>query len=411
MTQHTTQQPKRAGTTRRLAMFAAAEWHGLRRDKVALFSVIALPLIITFVLGAAFSESGFSRVKLGLTVADEQGIARALTTLLEADDRLDIERYHNVEDLRKAVRGNKVQAGLALPAGFAAQDRDTTPTKKETGSSAILMADLDGGTGMLAESIIRAGLAKVVRAELVPLVVAQETGVSPKETRRAAKALTDQEGEERVHVTVRTTTGDESPMGWDRAAYTVVGMFMIISGLSSAGTVVALRRMGIARRILTTSASNLELISGILLSRFLLLFGTGFFLITTTAVLFGVDWGNIFAALAITAALCLFSAGAVTVMGTFFTTAEQATAIGPPVGIAIGMMSGAMWPLEITPVPMQVLGRLSPLSWAIDAYTETVEYKAGMVDVLGEIVIIVAFAAATIAYGTYRLRRAFGGTS
>ena len=46
--------------------------------------------------------------------------------------------------------------------------------------------------------------------------------------------------------------------------------------------------------------------------------------------------------------------------GSVLRNAEQATSIGPPVGIALGMLGGCMWPLAIVPEPMRVSATCSP---------------------------------------------------
>jgi ABC-2 type transport system permease protein len=53
--------------------------------------------------------------------------------------------------------------------------------------------------------------------------------------------------------------------------------------------------------------------------------------------------------------------------GTVFRTSEQATAIGPAVGTAFGMLGGCMWPLEIVPQPVRLVGHATPHAWAVDA--------------------------------------------
>ena len=65
--------------------------------------------------------------------------------------------------------------------------------------------------------------------------------------------------------------------------------------------------------------------------------------------MFGVSWGNPFAAAALIGIWALVGTGAGMVSGTLFRTAEQATVIGPAVGIAFGMSGGCMWPLESPP--------------------------------------------------------------
>ena len=66
----------------------------------------------------------------------------------------------------------------------------------------------------------------------------------------------------------------------------------------------------------------------------------------------------------------LVGTGAGVFSGTLFRTPEQASAIGPAVGIAFGMLGGCMWPLEIVTPVMRTIGHLVPQAWAVDAWID-----------------------------------------
>ena len=91
--------------------------------------------------------------------------------------------------------------------------------------------------------------------------------------------------------------------------------------------------------------------------------------------------------------------------GTLFHTPEQASAIGPAVGIAFGMLDGCMWPLEIVPAGVRAAGHLTPHAWAVDAWVTLLSRGGGVGDILVELAVLAGFAVLLLGTATLRLRR------
>jgi len=118
-----------------------------------------------------------------------------------------------------------------------------------------------------------------------------------------------------------------------------------------------------------------------------------------------VSWGNPLAAAALIAMWALVGTGAGMVSGTLFRTPEQATAIGPTIGIAFGMLGGCMWPLEIVPPSVRLLGHATPHAWAVDAWVTLLSRGGGLADIAGYLAILAGYAIALFALASLRLRR------
>ena len=84
-------------------------------------------------------------------------------------------------------------------------------------------------------------------------------------------------------------------------------------------------------------------------------------------------------------AFSLLSAGAGLLVASTVRNGEQAQAIGIPVAIALGMLGGAMWPLEIVGSTMRAVGHVVPHAWAMDAWVELIFDGGSPRDVLGEV--------------------------
>src|SRR5207253_5973142 len=94
----------------------------------------------------------------------------------------------------------------------------------------------------------------------------------------------------------------------------------------------------------------------------------GAFILLLGGVVFGVNWGDKVSAASIVLVFAVVSTGAALVVGTVARTEEQTSALGPPIGIGLGMLGGCMWPISIVPPALRVLGHIGPHAWAMDGF-------------------------------------------
>lgn len=95
-------------------------------------------------------------------------------------------------------------------------------------------------------------------------------------------------------------------------------------------------------------------------------------------------------------------------VGTLARSNEQATSLGPPVGIALAMLGGAMWPLEIVGPVMRAVGHLTPHASALDAFVDLMGNRASASAILPQVAVLVLFSALLLPLAGLRLRRAIG---
>ena len=120
--------------------------------------------------------------------------------------------------------------------------------------------------------------------------------------------------------------------------------------------------------------------------------------------MFGVSWGNPLAAVVLLMVWCLVGASAGMVAGTFFRTPEQASAMGPIVGIVFAMLGGCMWPLSIVSTTMREIGHATPQAWAVDAWTNLLSNHGDIATISHELGILALFALAFFCLATLRLK-------
>jgi linearmycin/streptolysin S transport system permease protein len=179
--------------------------------------------------------------------------------------------------------------------------------------------------------------------------------------------------------------------------------------VAGAAGLIEARRLGVTRRLLATPTTVTTILFGETLGRFAIALVQGMIIFLVGWLLFGVDWGDPPAALLLTVTFALVATGVGMLLGSVLRNAEQATSIGPPVGIALGMLGGCMWPLAIVPAPMRAFGHLFPQAWAMDGFIALIARDASLAGIARELAVLAAFAAVLLALATWRLRRALVG--
>jgi ABC-2 type transport system permease protein len=136
--------------------------------------------------------------------------------------------------------------------------------------------------------------------------------------------------------------------------------------------------------------------TGIVQMAMLILFG---------ALVFGVAWGQAPLALAL---VVLAYGLAVTSLGIMVAalarTYDQANALGTIVALSLAALGGAWWPLDVVPPSLQSIGRLSPVSWAMDGFHDVITRGLDVTAVLPKVGVLLAFAAVFLVIGLSRFR-------
>ena len=182
-------------------------------------------------------------------------------------------------------------------------------------------------------------------------------------------------------------------------------LFVFISSLAIAASLVQARQLGVINRMRAGPLRTSTIVFGFGFSRVVFSLVQSALLLSVGALLFGVDFGDPVGVALVVLAFALLSAGAGLLVAATVRNGEQAQAIGIPVAIALGMLGGAMWPLEIVGSTMRTVGHLVPHAWAMDAWGELVYDGGTPRDVLGEVGILLAFASALLLIATRLLHR------
>ena len=371
----------------------------LVRDRLALFFIVLLPVVIILVIGVTFGD-GSDRLPVG--VLDQGGgpLGAELRADLATSPALEPRGYDGLDALRKAVRRGVVAAGVVVPAGY------DQALRAGRAADVTFVVDQTRPAPAAVRSAVAAATSRQAAMVQAARFAAGTAGVPFDAALGRARTLGGQQ--EQVRVEAITIGGRENalPSGFNYTAPSNLVLFVFITSLAGAAALIEERRLGVTRRMLAAPTTASAILLGETLGRFLVALLQGLIVFTVGWLVFGVDWGDPPAALLLVTVFALVGTGAGMLFGSLLRTPEQATSSGPPVGIALGMLGGCMWPLAIVPAPMRLAGHLFPHAWAMDAFIDLISKDAGLPGIAGRLAVLAGFAAVLLALATWRLRRA-----
>jgi ABC-2 type transport system permease protein len=383
-------------------------------DRSTWFSFLVLPLIFTVVIGVATQGFGGDpnadpRVPAALVDEDGGPLAAAFTEALAQSKAVRFQTSTEPQALDQ-LKAKEVLAVIVLPPGFSA---DLEAGRKVTVPLHLTSANTDG---QVFSAEVQAAIAKVSGA-----VLAAQVSVDEAEARRpfasaAERAAYFQAALKLAGEAPAAAVDVEAKEAPAAAALTVAGGYALSSPgqlvtwvlatlLAGAGALVAERRMGTLRRLLTTPAAKGSILGGKIVGRFAMGLMQMALMIGFGQGVLGVKWGNSPLALALVAACFGLAATALALfLSTLVRTEQQAGAFTSLGVFLLAPLGGAWVPLEITPPAFQTFAQLLPTTWAMRGFTDVIVRGQGPQGVWLECGVLLGYAVVFFALGLWRFR-------
>ena len=93
-----------------------------------------------------------------------------------------------------------------------------------------------------------------------------------------------------------------------------------------------------------------------------------------------------------------------TALGTFVKTEGQSSNLSIMLGMAMALLGGCWWPMELFPAGLQQVVKVLPTTWAMSAMTDITMRGHGLVDILPEAAVLLGFAVVFFVVGLWRFR-------
>lgn len=376
------------------------EFRHFLKDRIALFTTVALPLVLVSVIGFA---AGSQPTSFPVGVLDQDGTA---TSQAFADDlaqaSLTTSDYTDQSDLQRDIRLGFLSGGVIIEPGFEATL--AAPSGQATVTLTLDTASTNGPAVAAAITSTAAAFALQPTAVRVSMAALGEAEAA---TREGVSDIADAVVAGIAPITTGSIeVGEAAPDdGFTRAVTTQFVLFVFLNGMLAGQTLVMSRRLGVARRMLSTPTGIGPHILGVGLGRWWLgllqaaiLFGGG-------ALFFGARYGDPAASAVLIGVWTALAAAVGMVIGAVAKTPDQVTAVSVPLGIGLGMLGGSMWPLSVVPPFMQTIGHLTPHGWANDAWIIVTEDGGGLADITTELGVLIAITVVLAVLAVGLLRR------
>ncbi len=372
---------------RPIAAIAVNELRRVGRDRTALFFALALPIIIIVIIGSTFTDE--NALGVGVVDRDESVRSTALIDALDATDGLAVDRYDSIDTMRRDIRTGTVAAGVVVPGGFGAE---------VDGGGAVtvdLIADPTSSAGAAVQSTIRAAVADEAGRTAAARFAADHGAGSYDEAAATADRLVPDLPSAAVRTdAVGTDEGiDIGDFGFDYTAPANLVLFVFVNTVVVGAILANDRQQGITRRLMATPHGTGTILAGIGAAKLLFALVQATIIVLIGGIAFGVDWGDPVGVALLVVLWAVVATAVGLAVGSIVSNADQAQSVGAPIAIAMGMLGGCMWPLEIVPAPMRIIGHVTPHAWAMDAWIKLVFDGDGVDAIVPQLAVLAAFAA------------------
>lgn len=411
-------------------------WNDLRltlRDRGVLANMFVVSVVLTVIVGFANSMiggGGDGDVRLIVDVIDRDDTMFSgdyLAALREANSSLvlcpmdndadDICNLHGAAlDEKLATRRLKDETSLALieiPDGLTlallnGKDASITFRSNQDASSPQYIAQaVESVTLKFAGAMVAARVGTDVLDETETFhftgVVARSSYTNDVYS-RAGEIWAEEPITVKVVLTAEETS---SSGGWNGFGQSVPGMgsmYVMFSIFPALAVLIQERRIWTLQRLVTSPVSKVQILGGKVLARMvvgMLQYGIVF----AVGALLGVNYGTDPVAIVVVMLAFVTAITALTLaISTFLKTEGQAGGIATFLSLTLTPLGGAWWPMMIVPDWMRMIGHISPVAWAMDAYTELIFFSGSMQTVLVPVAVLLAMAVVFFAVGALRFR-------
>jgi ABC-2 type transport system permease protein len=302
-------------------------------------------------------------------------------------------------EARALVDRGDADAAFLLPAGFSASVQRggaATITVLESGENPV--------AGQVARSLAGAYAAELAATQLAVRTALDVSGQPP--TAEEARQLGERAAAGRLPV--RLAEGQVGGRTIEAANYFGPSMaifFLFFTVSFGARSILAERRQGTLRRLLASAAPPGGVLAGKALAAFTL--GTASVLVMwlATTLVFGADWGDPLAVVALTVSSVLSAIGITALVVTLARTDEQAEGVSSLVVFTLALLGDNFVYLAQLPEVLQRVSLLTPNGWALRGFVDLVADGGGLATVAAPVAVTLAVGLVTGGLALYRARR------
>ncbi|MEX2162314.1 MAG: ABC transporter permease [Anaerolineales bacterium] len=389
------------------------------RDRKALVTLLAAPLIISALIGLAFGNINFGGSEAPVTdlavilVNEDSGqLGQVYEEVLTSEalaELLDVTQMDDLDAARRQIEEGAARVVVHIPAGFSDQVLPEAPGASVGRATVQIYTDPTSTVApLIVQSILEQISAGISTVNLAAQISAQQAGeyaaILGPQLAQLAQVLPEELSREKFdfetqRLILETSQVGEAQQEINAFAYFVPGMavyFLMFSMFTGARSILDEENSGTLPRLMTTPTPLGQIILGKMGGTFLiglLQFGI---LMLASRFIFQLSWGTSLPGLALIVILTVFAASGLGALLTTFTRNQlQANVIGSTVALVFGALGGSFFPMQGTTGILDVASKLTVNRWSMDALTKLTVQNAGFSEILTEATILAAIGLVT----------------
>lgn len=342
------------------------------RDWKSFLFLLIMPIAFTFLFGIAFSGSSDkeqdTRLPVGFINNDNQSIiGQELEKYLSSSKVIKLQTGEE-DKLINQVTQKDLTAALIIPAGYSESLKNENPLQL------ILWVDAASMDGMGVQTEINMQAKRLGSAVQTAKILAPEGEASYDQV--LLNTLQEWQNPPIVLKQMAASSQSTETQPFEAAendfAHSSPGMilqFAIAGLLTTAQVIVSERKNHCLQRLMTTSASRVQVLLGHYLSVLLMIFAQFTLLILFGDLVLKLNYLSQPVAtllIAVSASLCIAALGLL--IGVMSKSEEQAIGYSLVCMFLFAGLGGAWVPLEFTGKTFQTIGHFTPLAWAMDGF-------------------------------------------
>lgn len=381
------------------------------RDKKALVIIIAMPLVLIAILGAAFGQVFKQDNDLGefkIAVVDHDGgtIAKEIKDILGKKEikKIITTEITNETNARRGIKDTKYVAALIIP-----QDLSR---RVVSGENVQLEIIADPGKALKANIFkgimerFASGVSGITIAVNTTLEQLPQVGVVSPDV-LVPKVVEDiKEGIQKPVVQWKdiTTEGNKKLSSFQYYSAAMGVMFIMFSGMFGIKSILEERDNRTLMRMMSTTTSKFTIVIG----KFMGILFTGFIqvliMIISTSLIFGVHWGTSYLGIVLMSLTSVFAASGLSMFIASLAKTERSAEMMASIGIQVmSLIGGSMVPVHVFPEFMKKISNFTLNKWSIVGFNNLMLDK-GVDTVIQPSLALLAFGAVLLIIGVWRLR-------
>jgi ABC-2 type transport system permease protein len=372
------------------------------RDRAGLILMLLAPFLLTLGLGAVTgrfsggSSNGINHIPVILVNQDGRQLGNALVELFQSkdlDELVDATISDDVTTAYKQVDENNAVAVILIPAGFTdsiipaqGQTEPASPVQIEIYDNPTTPTSVGVVKTILDEFLNRVEVGRV-SGEVTVMQMVSSGRIQVQDAQEVGLEIGSEQADaagQNTSITLNNITPSGETVKFDVLALLAPGMalmFLMYTASNGGRTILIERNQGTLPRLLISPTTAVEVLGGKMIGIFLTGTAQMLILVFGTCIMFGVQWGDQQAVLALVLTAVFAAVGWGMLITAIAHTANQVAMMGTAITLTFGILGGTFINIDAMPAWFRYVTKITPNAWGIDGFT-TLALGGGLHDIL-----------------------------